>query len=301
MELLNKYLNGNVLVSIYEDGTKIQEWNDNETPHPEFPNSMDVKITNYCDANCKFCHEMSTTRGRHGDLDKLINILKDLPKGTELAIGGGNPLDHPDLIIFLKQCKELGLICNMTINSKHLLSSFSVINHLIDNKLIYGLGLSISDDFNFDFINLITNNSNVVYHVIAGVNNISILDKIKESPIKKVLILGYKEVGRGIGYYNDEVEELREEWYSKIRNYLGKIHLSFDNLAIKQLRIKRFFSPKSWKNFYMGSDGQFTMYIDAVNQEFAVSSTSTERYHLLKKDIKEMFLKVRTVSNFINT
>ena len=102
MELLQKYKNGNVDVEIYTDGTKIQEWEgDYKDAKPEFPNSMDVKITNYCDLNCPFCHEESTTKGKHGDLNKLLEILSDLPKGVEIAIGGGNPLDHPDLMYFL--------------------------------------------------------------------------------------------------------------------------------------------------------------------------------------------------------
>ena len=42
----------------------------------------------------------------------------------------------------------------------------------------------------------------------------------------------------------------------------------------------------------MGDDGQYTMYVDMVNREFAKSSTSTERWPLMD-DIKPMFDKVR--------
>jgi MoaA/NifB/PqqE/SkfB family radical SAM enzyme len=296
-DLLYKYQNGNVIVSLYEDGTKVQEWDDNEIPIPIFPNSMDIKITNYCDANCKFCHEMSTTRGRHGNLDLLLSIIKDLPPGTELALGGGNPLDYPGKIKLLKECKRYSLVPNMTINSKHILQWQDTLNDLINDKLIYGVGISITDDFNLKHLSVIENPSNVVLHVIAGVNNIHILDEIKNTPFKKVLILGYKEVGRGIGYYNQEVKDIKRKWYNKISDYIGEIHLSFDNLAIEQLKVKRFFTPKSWKKFFMGEEGQFTMYMDMVNEEFAVSSTSIERYKI-EGNIKEMFHKVRTVSNF---
>ena len=41
---------------------------------------------------------------------------------------------------------------------------------------------------------------NIVYHVIAGVNDLSILNKIKESPVKKCLILGYKDYGDRMNY-----------------------------------------------------------------------------------------------------
>ena len=45
--------------------------------------------------------------------------------------------------------------------------------------------------------------------------------------------------------------------------------LSFDNLALEQLNIKKYVSPEDWKTHYMGDDGSFTMYIDLVKEEFA--------------------------------
>ena len=297
MEILHSYDNGNVKVTLYTDGTKIQEWSDNETPNPEFPNSMDIKITNYCDLSCKFCHEMSTLQGKHGNLEFLKSTLFNLPRGSELAIGGGNPLDHPDLLDFLQWCKNRELVPNITVNGKHLQKFINEINHLIDNHFIYGLGLSISDDFNFELINLINNTSNVVYHVIAGVNAVSILDEIKKSEINKVLILGYKEVGRGIKYKNSFVDSCIKEWFNKLPEYLGKLHISFDNLAIDQLRVKRFFTKTTWKEFYTGSDGQFTMYIDAVNETYSTSSTSKDNIKI-NGTINEIFKNVRNLNNF---
>jgi hypothetical protein len=73
------------------------------------------------------------------------------------------------------------------------------------------------------------------------------------------------------------------------------MHLSFDNLEINQLEIKRFLSEEKWKSIYMGGDGQFTMYIDGVRQEFAISSTSVIRYPL-DKPIAECFETVRNAA-----
>lgn len=42
----------------------------------------------------------------------------------------------------------------------------------------------------------------------------------------------------------------------------------------------------------MGDDGQFTMYIDLVNNQFAKNSTSTIRYDLLD-NIDDMFKIVK--------
>lgn len=44
----------------------------------------------------------------------------------------------------------------------------------------------------------------------------------------------------------------------------------------------------------MGNDGQFTMYVDLVNQKFAKSSTSEQRFELLPT-INEMFSRVKII------
>ena len=99
MTTINKYQNGNTEVTIFSDGTKTREYFD--TPFVDHPESIDVKITDYCDMGCSYCHESSTVSGVHGDLVKLLEIIKPLPSGVELAIGGGNPLVHPGLVPFL--------------------------------------------------------------------------------------------------------------------------------------------------------------------------------------------------------
>ena len=210
-----------------------------------------------------------------------------------------NPLDHPNLIDFLEFCKDLSIVPNITVNSKHLIKYSSILNTLLNEKLIYGLGLSIEDSFNFKLLEILDNTENLVFHVISGVNNISIIDKIKNSNLNspKILILGYKEVGRGINYRNDIVDNFKKEWFEKLPNYIGKIHLSFDNLAINQLKVNRFFNKKSWDNFFMGTDGQFTMYLDAVKKEFATSSTSSLRIPI-NGNIDYLFKQVREINNF---
>ena len=108
MKILGTYKNGNYRVIILSDGTKIR-YNKEAKLIPSIPESMDIKITNYCDIGCPMCHENSTIAGSHGDIlnASFIDMLHPF---TELAIGGGNPLSHPDLIPFLQKCKSLKLI-----------------------------------------------------------------------------------------------------------------------------------------------------------------------------------------------
>lgn len=53
MNLLSKSRNGNYEIEIYDDGTKNRIHDGN--PQPEYPESLDVKFSDYCDAGCKFC------------------------------------------------------------------------------------------------------------------------------------------------------------------------------------------------------------------------------------------------------
>lgn len=54
LKLLSEYKNGNYTVKIYNDGTKIRETED-DVFNAEFPENIDIKITNMCNNNCTFC------------------------------------------------------------------------------------------------------------------------------------------------------------------------------------------------------------------------------------------------------
>jgi hypothetical protein len=68
--------------------------------------------------------------------------------------------------------------------------------------------------------------------------------------------------------------------------------VSFDNLALEQLNIKDKVSPNEWERSYMGDDGSFTMYVDLVKEQYAVSSIS-ERHDIFSSDIRDLFKAVR--------
>lgn len=281
---LHSYTNGTVLHTIYEDGTLIKE-SINSKWNYEFPSSIDVKITDYCDMGCVYCHESSTMEGKHGDLEMLLDVLTPLPEGVELAIGGGNPLSHPDLINFLYGIKSNGLIPNLTVNQGHVKTHQQTLIDLLTSKLIYGLGISIINN-NYKYVDqLFYHSNNIVFHIIAGVHDVDIMDRLIQYPNAKILILGYKKFGFGQQYYSSEIEKNIKEWYQKIPRYFKHATISFDNLAIDQLKIKRLFTDEGWDKFYMGDDFTHSMYIDAVEQTFAPTSRSSKNERVSWNDI----------------
>ena len=285
-QLLSYYKNGNYTVKLYSDGTKVKETLANSFV-AAFPDSIDLKITDYCDANCPMCHEASSKSGAHADLN--TPFLKTLKKGTELAIGGGNPLSHPDLIDFLERMKNQGVICNLTANERHFLKDRELVLSLMKDKLICGLGISISS-YNEEIIELAKLNKNIVLHVINGV--FTELEALYGKGLK-VLILGYKCFGRGKPFFSEEIRRNMDISKEMLPLALDKFSvLSFDNLALEQLDVKSIISNKLYEKIFMGNDGEGTMYIDLVKGEYALSSTSAVR-HKLQNDIITMFKNIQ--------
>ena len=54
----------------------------------------------------------------------------------------------------------------------------------------------------------------------------------------------------------------------------NNLTLSFDNLALEQLDLKSAFLKKDWDRFYLGDEFTHSMYLDAVNGEYAPTSRS---------------------------
>jgi organic radical activating enzyme len=286
--LLGKYINGNYNVKIYSDGTKIRESLNPEDNYfiSDYPECIDLKITNMCNLNCKYCHEDSKLNGKHGELlnNEFINTL--LPY-TEIAIGGGNPLEHPQLIEFLELLKSRNIIANITVNQKHFMLSQLIISQLVKEDLIKGLGVSFIYS-NASFINIIKQYPNAVIHIINGITKMEDLKSLFKSELK-ILILGYKKIRKGKDYYSSQIRQNQFSTYINIFNILNSFKVvSFDNLALKQLKIKDILPSKVWNEFYMGDDGQHTMYIDLVEKQFSKSSTTIKRYNLMD-NIQDMF------------
>ena len=293
MNLLGVYKNGNMRTCIFSDGTKIRETEDDEFI-PDFAENMDIKISNYCDMGCKFCHEGSTKNGKHGDIlnHKFVETLHPY---QEVALGGGDATSHPDLIPFLHKLKDRKVIVNITVNQRHFEQKQELIKKLVDEKLIYGLGVSLVNPTD-EFISLIRQYPNAVIHVINGVLKPSDIAALSNKNLK-MLILGYKQLRRGNEWYSEDHENIivKQMWLKE--NLGGIINnfkvVSFDNLAIEQLEVQRLMSQEEWDEFYMGDDGSMTYYIDMVEQKFARSSTANfdKRYDLLDS-VDEMFKKI---------
>lgn len=289
------YKNGNYTVTIFNDGTKIRQTMYDEFI-PSFAENCDIKITDKCSQNCPFCYEGCTKTGKHGKLFEY-KFIESLHPYTELALNG-NDLDHPDLIKFLEFLKKKKVFANITVNQTQFINNFDLIKKLSNDKLIYGVGVSLQKANN-ELINKISEIPNTVLHTINGILTENDINELANHDLK-ILILGYKELQRGINYKSNHIDNIntnKQYLYDNLQDILTKFKVvSFDNLAIEQLNVKRVVSKEDWEEFYMGDDGNFTFYIDMVKGEFSKNSIAKDRYQIGNKTIDEMFQFIRSIS-----
>lgn len=233
------------------------------------------------------CHENSTINGKHADLSKINDLMGKCKEGTEVAIGGGNALAHPNIVTFVYYLRSLGLIPSITVNQAHLKPYYEVLMD-VKKARIAGIGISLTDPNNFEDFRIIDRlGDNAVIHVIAGV--------LKPSDYKalygrKVLILGYKDFRRGhdnLSRHSDEIKKNIEQLKKDLPMLVDKCRaISFDCLGLEQIDPKTVLgmSDEEFAQIYQGDDYDMydkdwnisvgTMFIDAVRMEVARSSTT---------------------------
>ncbi|TXG85857.1 MAG: hypothetical protein E6R13_01545 [Spirochaetes bacterium] len=288
---MNKYINGNSTVEIFEDGTRVIQFEDQL--QLDYPLNIDIRVSSRCTfgynpktgkAFCDFCHESARTDGDECDYEKLKEKLIDLPRGIELAIGANNITLN--LVEFISWCKLNGYIVNLTVNQGHVRRDSSHLYTLIDQQLIKGLGVSYRSSLKWDIPDFILDYKNTVFHVIAGIDSIDDVLSLKDKGVKKVLVLGEKNFGFNEGKV-DLTTRNHREWYWWVGKMFDTFDVtSFDNLALEQLNMKRFFSDENWDIF---NQGEHSFYVNAVEQYFAPSSRSNLKTDWNMYSLKEYF------------
>ena len=291
MRKIATYKNGNTLTTLYDDGTKTHFTLDDEFRF-DFPESHDISISQCCDNGCEWCYYGCSPKGKHGKLAGW-NFFNSMRPYTEIAINLQCPIPD-ELTDFLHEMKDRKVIVNVTVNQNHFMRDDvgEYIDRLVNEDLIKGIGVSLSDPTQDGFIDRIKRYPNTVIHVIAGITTWEDIQYLMGHGLK-ILILGYKKTGRGKKYYDGLfipiITQMKylEGGLNEVIN--GFKVVSFDNLAIEQLHIKDRLSDKEWENFYGGDDGTVTFFIDLVKGVFSRNSLSQIVYPIGDKTIDEMF------------
>ena len=288
MKLIAKYKNGNLVTTLWDDGTR-ERFTMDDTFKPLFAENVDVHISNRCDNGCKMCYANCTPDGKFGKLNGW-HFLETLHKGTEMALNLNFPMPN-DFVNLLTYLKSQEIVVNVTVNQNHFMKYYEVIKTLQIKGLVRAIGVSLTNPTP-QFIAKIKKYPNAVIHVINGLFTENQYNMLKDNNLK-VLILGYKDVGRGIEYHkmdNSYITKNQKWLYDNLADMAKHFKvLSFDNLSLNQLEVKRLLTDEQWSEFYGGDDGTFTFFINLVDGYFSKNSLSEVKYPIGDLSMDEMF------------
>jgi radical SAM protein with 4Fe4S-binding SPASM domain len=121
--LFRFYKESNYYIAFNRDnGAFIRNGKNGEDPFYNVmgPELLDISITNFCERQCDFCYRNSNTDGDNMPVEDYERIIKEAEKAgvLQVAIGGGNPNQHPQFIDILLITRKNKIIPSYTTNGQ---------------------------------------------------------------------------------------------------------------------------------------------------------------------------------------
>lgn len=204
-------------------GKTVRE-NPQRAPIPEL---IDISISNHCTNQCSFCYRESRPDSSFmslSDYEFILNSIYDIQWGNvfQVALGGGEPLEHPNFLDFLKLSRRYNIIPNFTTNGLH-------INRAIvqDIKCLVGTAaISFPDilcipssNANIFIAGGIKTNIHFILDRESIIQGIEILEGLHNLILKgfnSIIFLTFKPTGRGS-------DNLCLEWNENLIKFCGLI------------------------------------------------------------------------------
>lgn len=283
------------------------------------PELVDLKISDYCPYGCEFCYQGSTKEGKHAPLERIKKIIDTLSETGvfEVAIGGGEPTEHPNFVEIIQYCHEKGIIPNFTTFSTKWLTDDEMVSAV--RKYCRGVGVSVHSAKNMGKITKIKETLSSGYysgvtvmaqHVVGSISVDELYKLVQECLDNgiQLLLLGFKTTGFGSSgpQYNIQPSELgtviqimkdasKRYWFfgddAGSRTFVP-VTLSIDTQIIslyKEVLEQCSINP----NLLSSPEGKFSCYWDAVENKVAKSSyCDKDEFFTIPEINKDQFLSI---------
>jgi len=235
------------------------------------PELVDIKITDYCPFACTFCYQDSTLQGEHAYNVNMSLVINRLAKAKvfEVALGGGEPTDHPDFINILRDFRAAGIVPNFTTKSLGWVKrNWSEIEDVVGAFAYSAESVKDLESADKMFAEIPRDRINI--HYVMGLQDrddfVLFMKRAAELGFR-VTLLGYKITGRG-----KNVIPFPYDWWIQAITLLAALGkcptLSIDTPLAEQYDGVM---PVS-KQVYHTREGFVSMYIDAVAMKMGASS-----------------------------
>lgn len=237
------------------------------------PELVDLKITDYCAFGCTFCYQGSTKLGKHATWDNLETVVAELKaaKVFEVAIGGGEPTDHPDFVRLLKAFRDAGVVPNFTTKYPAVVRKLWPEIHRYVGAFAYSAE-TVTDILaakrHFDSAGIPRKRVNL--HYVMGLHDSDHFKSYLRAAHKcgyRVTLLGYKTTGRG----GDVIPVPYEWWMSVVSELVDRRQCPDLSIDTPLAAAYAGDMPVAERLFHT-QEGAFSMYIDAVAMTYGASS-----------------------------
>ncbi len=121
--MIRRYWESNYLVCFdFESGQMLRSSMVSEEPfwNQRGPELLDISITNYCERGCDFCYRETSQKGTFMPLEQYADIIAQAETAgvLQIALGGGNPNQHPEFIQILEITRKHHMIPSYTTNGQ---------------------------------------------------------------------------------------------------------------------------------------------------------------------------------------
>lgn len=290
-----------------QSGTKFR-WSKQPYLKSSTPELVDIKITDKCSYGCSFCYQGSTPEGEDAPLGRIKSIIDTLAaaKVFEIAIGGGEPTQHKDFPEILRYAADKGVNPNFTTFTSDWIYDREIveaIGYVAEKGRGMGIGVSILAEKDLgkleDIRDALRHDVQIIGQTVIGVAPISVTRKMVKEMAKggkSVLLLGYKNIGRGEDFsarlpdkseVKDMIAEFRDHKWSETRFYgRNNEHSHVENhkmwsaLSVDTAFLDQYGEVLDDLNvdaaLRTSPEGAFSMYVDAVNMTAGPSSWHPE-------------------------
>jgi len=241
------------------------------------PELLDISVTGWCDQGCTFCYRSSTTAGTHMSVDDFKYLMTEAERAgvLQVALGGGNPNQHPKFVELLRIAREEhGIVPSFTTNGKGLSAA------VLAGAAKYCGGVAISAYAPYKTTARAVERLGGVgiapnIHTVFSRQSIpQILEWLEQPPewlerANALILLNYKPVGREAGAL--DLAKLDPRWRDVIRLATGKkrsFQIGFDSCCITGLLQEASAHPSSLEPC---DAGRFSMFVSETMRAFPCS------------------------------
>ena len=233
---------------------------------PHGPELIDIAITNWCDRGCNFCYRKSSVAGTHMSFINYCDII-DVAKSSnvfQVALGGGNPNQHPQFVEILEYTHKAGIVPNYTTNGRGLTAEVLTAS----TKFCGAVAVSAYQPYiemQTALEELQAKNIKTNVHFLLGSHSINeAIDWLQHPPqflqgVNAVIFLSYKPIGRKV--YEEKLlsnSSHLSEFYTLATSGNFPFKVGFDACSVSAL-----FGRTDYNTVQIeaGDAGRFSMFI----------------------------------------